>query len=97
MNTVKPYLETDRTRGYISTFNPIDHGFRWVDDWYEFDSTQAHQAAKDARDQEARRLKATGRKVKRGTVRNQLISRGGIGSGHPHIDLFVHVYTVGVL
>jgi hypothetical protein len=76
------------------TFNPINYGFRWTEDWYEYDGKVAEDAAKKARDDYAAELKRDGYTVKKRSRRNNLISRGGIGSGHPHIELVVPVYSV---
>ena len=74
-------------------FNPIDYGFSFTDDgWYSWDRKAAHKAALAARNAEARRLKKMGKRVQTFSSANQLISRGGIGSGHPHIEEVVTVY-----
>lgn len=74
-------------------FNPANFGFRFTDDgWYEFDSAAAHKAAKAARDEFAKEQKAAGRAIRKFTLPHQLISRGGIGSGKPHIELVVTCY-----
>jgi len=87
MNTAAP-----ATTSTQQTFNPINFGFRWVGDWYEFDSEAAHKAALAARNAEAKRLRAAGLSVSVWTNRGQLITRGGIGSGHPQIENIVTVY-----
>ena len=33
------------------TFNPVNYGFTWTADWYEFDQEQAVKAARKARDE----------------------------------------------
>ena len=77
------------------TFSPIDYGFAWTDDgWYEWDSKAARVAARKARDEEAKRLRKSGWNVKVYAIQNQLISKGGIGSGHPHIEAVVSVYMI---
>ncbi len=74
-------------------FNPIDYGFAWTDDnWYTFDRKAAQKAALKARNAEAKRLEAQGKRVSKFTLPSQLISRGGIGSGKPHIEEVVNVY-----
>jgi hypothetical protein len=74
-------------------WNPIDLFFRWtIDGWYEFDRKAAHKAALAARNTEARRLRAAGKTVRTWTVGGQLITKGGIGSGHPQIEEVVNVY-----
>lgn len=72
-------------------FSGDDYGFRWVGDWYEYDSNGGALARK-ARDQEAKRLKSEGWTVKKFSLGQQLVSKGGIGSGRPHIELFVPCY-----
>lgn len=79
-------------------FSPLDYGFSWTNDgWYAFDSKQAHAAAKAARDAAFRQLKAEGKDVRRSTDPKQLVSRGGIGSGRPHIELVINVYCLLVV
>ena len=77
-------------------FNPIDFGFTWTADWYDWDSANGHELAKKARDERARELRRQGFKVKKSTHAKQLISRGGIGSGHPHVEFWVNVYRIFV-
>jgi len=82
------------SNGSIQTiFNPVDFGFEWTTDgWYTFDATTAQKAARRARDVEAKRLRAEGRTVYPFSLAGQLISRGGIGSGRPHIEVVVNCY-----
>jgi len=75
------------------TFNPANYCFAWTDDgWYEWDRKEAHKQALRVRNRGAKRLRAQGMTVSCFTHSGQLISRGGIGSGHPHIELVVNVY-----
>jgi hypothetical protein len=77
------------------TFNPVNFCFAWTDDnWYTWDRQEAHNQARQARDAEAKRLKAQGKRVSKFSMPNQLISRGGIGSGKPHIQLVATCYGV---
>jgi len=76
------------------TFDPIDYGFRWNKDWYEYDGKVAEDAAKKARDDYAREQRKLGRTVKKRSSRNNLRSMGGIGSNCPHIELLVPIYQV---
>ena len=76
------------------SFNPVDYGFEWKGDWYCFDSEMAHKKAKEERDVEAKRLRSEGYRIKKYSERNQLITRGGIGSGHPQIEEIVTVYML---
>jgi hypothetical protein len=77
------------------TFNPADFAFSWTPDgWYQWNRDAAHKAAMQARNAEAKRLRAKGCRVIRTSLPGQLISRGGIGSGHPHIEMFVTCYMV---
>ena len=74
------------------TFNPIDYGFEWTEDgWYSFDENARKEALR-ARNKEAKRLREQGYNVRCFTLSNQLMSKGGIGSGRPHIQLVVSVY-----
>lgn len=79
------------------SFNPADFEFSWTrDGWYEWDGEKAHAEAKRERDAVAREARKQGRKVKCWSNRGQQITRGGIGSGHPEIDMLVTVYHVEV-
>jgi hypothetical protein len=73
-------------------FSPLDYGFTWTDGWYTFDYKAAHAAALKARNAEAKRLRAAGKQVVTFALPDQLMSRGGIGSGYPHIELHVNCY-----
>ena len=75
-------------------FNPASYTFKWVNDWYEWDSKSAHNHALKARNAEAKRLKAQGYRVSKCTLKNQLITKGGIGSGNPEISLVVNCYLL---
>ena len=76
----------------------ISYGFEWTQDaqgeWYAWDYEAGNKAAQEARDAEAKKLKAAGWTVKKSSDRNQLISRGGIGSGKPHIELHCNAYIL---
>ena len=74
------------------TFNPIDYFFTWTDDWYTWDSKAAKKAALQARNAEVKRLRAEGYTVTTFTLSNQIVTRGGIGSGHPQIETVVSCY-----
>ena len=76
------------------TFNPANFEFAWTDGWYTWDRKAAHSAALKARNTEAKRLQAQGKRVIKSSLPGQIITRGGIGSGHPEIDLCVTVYMV---
>lgn len=82
--------------GKQEIFSSINYGFEWVDDWYKFDPVAAEAAAKADRDARAKALKTQGFAVKKFRLANQLVSRGGIGSGHPHITLIVHSYGLNI-
>lgn len=75
-----------------ATYSPIDYTFFWVGDWYEFDSVTGKKLAIKARNAEVKRLRSQGWTVKPWTAAGQLVSKGGIGSGHPHIEEIVSVY-----
>lgn len=76
-------------------FNPADYRFQWTDDdWYEWDRKGAHSDALKARNAEAKQLKADGWEVRKWTLKDQLITRGGIGSGLPEISMVVTVYMI---
>ena len=74
-------------------FSPIKFGFEWTNDgWYSFDRKDATTKARKARDDKARELKTQGYAVKKFSLPNQLVSMGGIGSNHPHIEEIVNCY-----
>lgn len=79
-------------------FNPIDFGFIWTaDGWYTFDRAAATKAARAARDAEAKERTRNGQKIKKWSSPNSLISRGGIGSGRPHIEEIVTVFGFDII
>jgi len=74
-------------------FDGTDTHFRWTKSgWYEFDHTAARKAALKARNQHARQLSEQGYVVTKFSLGRQLVSRGGIGSDRPHIELEVSCY-----
>lgn len=83
-----------RKRNPQRAFNPVDYHFRWTQDWYEWDRAAAVTAARQARDAETKRLKALGHRVMKWSLPGQLITRGGIGSGHPQIENVVTSYML---
>lgn len=86
--------------GFIQeSYNPVDYWFTWPEngpdaDWYEWDYRAGHAEAKRVRNERAKELRAAGYRVKCCTEPNQLISRGGIGTGKPHIELIVTCYML---
>jgi hypothetical protein len=80
------------------TFSGINFGFRWTDDdWYEYDGKEAEKRALRARNAEAKRLEKAGHKVRKFSLGSQLVSRGGIGSGKPHIEILTRAYGLEVV
>jgi len=77
-------------------FSPLAYGFYWVGDWYSFDSEVCHQHAFRARNNMAKQLRKDGGVVTLFSLKNQLVSRGGIGTPHPHIELVITVYGLNV-
>lgn len=77
-------------------FSPISYGFAWVDGWYEWDSKAAHAEARKDRDEAAKQQRACGFKVKKFSLPNQLVSKGGIGTAYPHIEEVVTCYGFNV-
>ena len=75
-------------------FNPVDYGFQWTDDWYEWDRDAGHAAARAARAARAKELKARGIRPRLTSIPNQLVSRGGIGSGRPHVEFVATCYIL---
>lgn len=77
-----------------TSISPIDFGFSWTSDWYEWDSKAAHKQALQMRNDIVRKMKKDGVKCTAWTLPGQLVKRGGIGSGHPEIEEIVSVYYV---
>lgn len=78
-------------------FNPIHFGFEFTaDGWYTFDRKTAQSAALKARNDFVKQAKAQGQRVSTFSLPNQLITRGGIGSGNPQIEVVVTCYGVNV-
>lgn len=82
------------------SFNPVDYNFTWTDPqpgelygWYEWDSAAAHKAALSARNAAKRKLTALGYQPQCSSS-HSLVSRGGIGSGRPHVEFEVTVYRI---
>ena len=83
-----------RRKNPQKAFNPVNYFWTWTKDWYEWDREAAIKAARRDRDAEAKRLEARGYRVRKSSSPNQLITRGGIGSGHPQIEEIVTVYRL---
>ncbi len=77
-------------------FSPINYGFQWTNGWYTFNREAAQKEALKARNLFAKEEKKRGRKVVNFSLPGQLITRGGIGSGHPQIEVVVNVYGCNV-
>jgi hypothetical protein len=82
-------------------FNPVHYGFKWTEDgteygWYEFDHKAAHKLALQARNAVAKAAEREGKRVHKWTSGGALMTRGGIGSGHPQIEVVVSVYYLEV-
>ena len=72
-----------------------EFGFRWTPgNWYEYDGPSAEKKARQARDAFAKELAARGEKPRKGSLGSQLVSKGGIGSGRPHIELYTKCFYV---
>jgi len=76
------------------TFNPVDFTWTWTATWYNWNRAQAHKQALAARNAEAKKQREQGKRVRCQTLKGQRITRGGIGSGHPHIEQVVNVYML---
>mgnify|MGYP001562560384 CR=1 FL=1 len=76
------------------TFNPIDYSFAWTDDWYVFDEEVGSSKAIEACNFAYAKLKSLGKNPKRFTMQNQLMKRGGVGTGNPQIEIFVTIYGI---
>lgn len=75
-------------------FNPVNYCFKWTEDWYDWDSATGKKEAMKARNDYARELKKQGYTVKKWTLKDQLVRRGGIGSGHPDVEFWTNSYYV---
>lgn len=76
------------------TFNPIRYSFHWVNDWYTFNYDEARKLALAARRKRAKELRGAGWTVRTFTLRNQYMTLGGIGTGHPEITQVVSVFVI---
>lgn len=77
------------------TFSGVDFGFRWTSDgWYEYDGAEAERKALATRNARVRELKARGHKPRPFSLGLQLLSRGGIGSGRPHVEILTKCYGI---
>jgi hypothetical protein len=76
--------------------SPLDYGFQWTEDWYRWDPKPAEKAALKARNDIARAARKAGYRVTTFSLGRQLRSMGGIGSGHPHIELVTTGYGVNI-
>ena len=85
------YQPMDRIQ---KTFCPVDYFFQFGDGWYTWQRTVARKAALQARNAYAKELKAAGWTVRLFSEPNQLITKGGIGTGQPQIENVVTVYGV---
>lgn len=74
------------------TYCGADYEWKWTDDWYKWDRTAGNRAALKARNADVERLVSYGYTVRKFSLGDQLISRGGIGSDKPHIEVWAKVY-----
>jgi hypothetical protein len=74
--------------------SPVDYGFKWTADWYDWDAAHGHREAKRYQDAHATILRRAGNQVRKFTLRNQVVSRGGVGSNHPHVTFTVTAYGI---
>ena len=82
-------------------FNPADYAFQWTSPtaedpmgWYKWDSKVAHRSALQDRNKYVMTLHRKGKNPVSFSLQNQLITRGGIGSGHSEINLVVTCYGI---
>ena len=79
-------------------FNPINYCFQWTEDgWYKWDRKQAHKEARKARDIEVKTLRTRGERVSCFSLSNQLVRKGGIGTGQPDVEFVVNCYGFNIL
>jgi hypothetical protein len=96
------YVENKTTGDVVrgdQSFLPTDYDFEWIEggNWYKWDYKRGHLLAKQARDARAKELTRAGYKVKKSTSRNNLISKGGAGSGRAHLEFVVTAYILEVV
>ena len=82
-------------------FNPVNYEFNWTDDgsehgWYEWDRAKAHKAALKARNMALKAMRLRDVRATAFSIPDQLITRGGIGSGHPQVEFVVNVYGIQI-
>jgi len=83
------------TNQYV--FNPVDYGFEWTDiGWYKFDRREAHKKAMRERNRMAKVMKDRGHTIRKFSLPKQMITRGGIGSNYPEINVLVTVYGFNI-
>ncbi len=80
-------------------FNPTDYCFEWTNPtaedsvgWYKWNRMKSHRFALRDRNKNVKLLCENGYNPVSFTLRDQLTTRGGIGSGHPEISLVVTCY-----
>ena len=80
-------------------YNPADYEFEWTSPtpekpmgWYKWDSKVAHRLALRDRNKNVKLLRENGTNPVSFSLKDQLITRGGIGSGHSEISLVVTCY-----
>lgn len=78
-------MRTSRT--YVTT----NYHFNWTSDWYAWDASAAKKSAMAERAADAKQLRAEGYTVRMHSQK-ALMSKGGIGSGHPHIELWATAF-----
>jgi hypothetical protein len=75
---------------------PVDFCFSWDAGWYTWDRKEGQAAARQARNAEVKRLRKEGWEVSTFSLPGQLVTRGGIGSGHPEVEFHVTGYGFNV-
>lgn len=80
-------------------YNPADYEFEWISPspedpmgWYRWNRMEAKRLALRDRNKNAKLLSENDYNPIKFSLRDQLITRGGIGSGHPEIAMVVTVY-----
>lgn len=78
-------------------FSGVETFFRWTTEadgstWYQFDEDAARKHALRERNRRARELERAGYTVRKFSLGKQLRSKGGIGSGKPHIEFLSTCY-----
>ena len=77
-------------------FDASQTHFAWDGDWYTFEAGAGQAEAKRRRAARIKELRAQGYDCKAFSLGTQQLTKGGIGSGHPEITIFVKGYGINI-